>query len=220
MALSDLHTKFRRIRYDVAGIQAGLALARIARLLKYDPDQPRDELGRWTDGGDGANDDATVQPAQYRDGSDLVDLREEEDKGGHAIREHVGKSESYLMSRVRESQRRELDRNRDVDADQRFSGGVAAGTFPSLDAANRLVNATIARNRDQVADVANGVAPFAQIESGNETPTGTEAFAPSLRSQPYIRDTYATRVIVVPDRSSERGWRVVTAYPVRFRERY
>ena len=107
------------------------ALFRLLWELKYSPDQPRDELGRWTEEGDGADDEATVQPAQYREGSDLIDLREEEDKGGHAIREHVGKSDNYLMSRVRELQQSTRDNNRDlVDPDKKFTGGVAAGTFP------------------------------------------------------------------------------------------
>ena len=79
------------------------------------------------------------------------------------------------------------------------------------------MNATIAANRDQVDDVAKGLEGGAQIESESNSPTGREAFAPNLRSQPMIRDTYATRVIIARDPLADRGWRVLTAYPVRER---
>lgn len=209
-----------RGRYKGAEALVCFAAFRLMWELRYSPDQPRDDRGRWTEWDHSVDDESAIQPAQYREGSDLVDLREEEPKGGHAIRDHVSKSDNYLLSRARDLQQMARDRNNEVDPDKKYTGGVAAGTFPSLDAANRLVNATIAANRDQVEAVESGVSGGAQIELQSSAPTGTEAFAPSLRSQPYIRDTYATRVIIARDPSSDRGWRIETAFPIRSRERY
>lgn len=44
-ALANLH-------YELASLRADITFARLLRALrvKFDPDQPRDERGRWTDG--------------------------------------------------------------------------------------------------------------------------------------------------------------------------
>lgn len=42
-----------RLRSRVAALRCQVQLTRLAALLnKYDPNQPRDELGRWTSGGE------------------------------------------------------------------------------------------------------------------------------------------------------------------------
>jgi hypothetical protein len=74
---------------------------------------------------------------------------EEELRGGHTIREHVGKSHRFLMERV------EREGFRIVERGDLFSG-LSRSSFASLDAATRLVNATLARNRDAVDRVARG----------------------------------------------------------------
>lgn len=40
-----------------------------------------------------------------------------------------------------------------------------------------------------------------------------EVYAATEHWQPYIRETYGVRVVIVPDRRSEKGYRVETAFP-------
>lgn len=39
-----------------------------------------------------------------------------------------------------------------------------------------------------------------------------EIYPETEHSQPYIRETYGVRVVIVPDRKSEKGYRVETAF--------
>lgn len=90
------------------------------------------------------------------------------------------------------------------------------GSFSSLEAANKLVNSTVAQNQDTVALVAAGLLPRAELDAQFASPTGYEAFLRTGVSAAYIRPTYGVRVIVVPDPTSARGYRVHTAFPVNF----
>jgi hypothetical protein len=100
---------------------------------KYSPSQPRDDRGRWTsDGG--------TQLAQNDRSGYPVDLREERQLGGHTIEEHVAKSEGYLLNRV---QQQALSTTRRGE----YSDGLRVGSFTSLEAANKLVNSTLAQNK-------------------------------------------------------------------------
>jgi hypothetical protein len=92
-------------------------------------------------------------------------------------------------------------------------GFYRQGSFPSLDAANRLVNATLSRNRATVEEVVNGTLRRAFLTTIFSSQTGIEAFRSSSRSQPYIRDTFGVGVYIVHDPNSGKGFRVVTAYP-------
>ncbi len=94
-----------------------------------------------------------------------------------------------------------------------FGDGLREGSFPSMEAANKLVNATIARNPDKVDKVVNGLSGREDLDAMFGSPTGSEAYAASERVQPYIRPTYGVRVVIVPDRTSARGYRVETAFP-------
>jgi HK97 family phage portal protein len=202
---------------------------------RYSPDQPRVPAGslgggRWTTGGGGGGDassgapgdqyalnvdpnvasDASglIEPTQQ---SDLVDLRDEEGgvHDGHTIRDHVGKSVAQLI--------RETEASR-----QRF--GILGiwkdriGAFPSLDAANKLVNSTLAQNPGIVADVAEGIEGGATIESWFKSPTGYESYAKSFHGQVDIRDTWGVRVVIKHDSRSTRGFRVFTAFPINVSE--
>nr|DAH95280.1 MAG TPA: CdiI immunity protein [Caudoviricetes sp.] len=204
---------------------------------KYSPNQPRvpkgngEESGRWTDGGGGINrlaqpmgdigindprgiSDATLdnfwmpgaQLAQNdRTQSYPVDLLEERALGGHTIEGHVGRSSEALLDRVRQ----EAATARDYGS----AGGLRVGSFPSLEVANKLVNSVITKNAETVARVANGLLPRATLDAEFSAPTGYEAYARTERSQPYIRDTYGVRVVIVPDRSVSKGFRIETAFP-------
>lgn len=85
-----------------------------------------------------------------------------------------------------------------------------------MEAANKLVNATVAQNQTLVDKVANGLLPRHELEARFSSPTGYEAYAPNERSQPYLRDTYGVSVVIVPDRSVAKGYRVDTAFPRNF----
>jgi len=198
---------------------------------KYSPDQPRDELGRWTSGasrvGDAAAADNNVDsdqvlsdasPDPIRPGAQYaqneprgrpIDLLEERQLGGHAIEGHVGKSHEFLLARVREHA---LSAERKGD----FFQGFRVGSFSSLEAANRLVNATVAQNPAKIERIMSGQSPREELVGRFDSITGYEAHMRSERTQPYIRETDGVVVVAIPDRRAARGYRVDSAFPVRF----
>jgi phytoene dehydrogenase-like protein len=151
-------------------------------------------------------DDTRVGGVQLAASGYPVDLLEERELGGHAIEGHLRSDQSFqsdLGDRVAEAVRKG-----DLVSDMR------QGSFTSLEAANKLVNATIARNPDQVSRVVNGGSPKENLDADFPTPTGREAVARTERSQIYIRDTYSVRVVIVPDSTVAKGFRVETAFPM------
>ena len=203
---------------------------------KYSPNQPRDELGRWTSGANSVGDaaaagtedrvwlgreylsDATPDPlwpgAQYAEatsGRYPVNLDEEEaPRGiGHTLREHVGKSDAELM--------------RKLDEDwQRFRTGrfeiteyrPAQGSFLSRESANDFVNRTLEENKETVDRVASGAQDRATLEKRFGYVTGKEAFRANGDAEPYVRSTHGIRMVIRHDLRSENGYRVYTAFPV------
>lgn len=108
---------YRWIRPDAARFLApGTDPRDVYRALhrKFNPDQPRvpagnPDGGRWTDGGVDINDLRVLSDAdpegirpyeQYAQNLDKrpVDLREEEARGGHALRKHVGKTDEEMLA--------------------------------------------------------------------------------------------------------------------------
>jgi hypothetical protein len=138
-----------------------------------------------------------------------VDLLEERELGGHAIERHVNKSEEFLLNDVRQQSRSSARRGD-------FGDGLRSGSFTSLEAANKLVNATITQNSLTVERVASGELPIATLRAVFESPTGYEAYAATERSQAVIRDTYGVAVIIHRDATASRVYRVQTAYPRNF----
>jgi hypothetical protein len=127
-------------------------------------------------------------------------LHEHEARGGHTLVEHVGKSDSYLLARVRGERGPALVRKR-------------AGSFPSVEAATKLVSSTIARNQETVDRISRGALSGAFITAEFDTPTGREAFAPSEHAEPYMRETYGVGVVIEHDPDSREGFVVYSAYP-------
>jgi hypothetical protein len=133
-----------------------------------------------------------------------VDLLAEEQLGGHTISKHVGKSPEYLL-----------------DSILRDRGEVGIleyarrrwGSFPSLEAANKLVNSTLSQNEAIVERVASGRISRAFLTAQFGSQTGIEAYASGPRAQPYVRDTYGVGVEIRADRRAIRGFRVHSAYP-------
>ena len=134
-----------------------------------------------------------------------VDLLEEEAAGGHAIRDHVGRSAESLLARVR---------GEGISVGPFVRIGIyRAGSFPSAAAANKLVNATLSRHRAIVEQVAKGDNFYAFIKATFGSETGVEAIRRGYYSQPYLRDTYGVGVYILHAPDRRNGFRVITAYP-------
>ena len=137
-----------------------------------------------------------------------VDLLEQEQRGGHAISEHVGRTYDDLKSRARENAQNILDRGDDFR-------GARVGSFTSVQSANRLVNSTISDNQDKIDQGIRDGEPKVLISKRFKSPTGYEAYLARANAEPVIRNTFSVEVLIRPDPGSARGWRVHTAYPVR-----
>ena len=170
----------------------------------FNPDQPHApagsaEGGQWTSGGGRFAERAT--PRNYS-----VNLKDEEAPNGigHTIRNHVGKTDDELLRAVRERRFNFLF----------FSAiGKREGSFESVEAANDFVNRTLERNGPTVDLVASGKLDHEFITTRFGYVTGREAFRPSPNSEPYVRDAFGVGVLIRHDPRSERGYRVMTAYP-------
>ena len=218
----ELERDFLELRWLVKSLRTDLLVRGVGH--KYRPDQPRDELGRWTDAGGDANaaasdaaapsgpvlSDETPDPirpgAQYAQGDRLgaypVDLREEEARGGHTIEKHVNRSPEALVGQVREEFGKRPD-----------ARDARSGSFTSLEAATKLVNSTLAQNRDTIERIASGLLPTMPVFSQFDSVTGMEAVAAHIGSGISFRETYGVGVIAVRDPSSPRGYTVWTAFP-------
>jgi hypothetical protein len=224
------------LRAELNEVKTALARRRLEE-AKYSPTQPRvprgnSRGGQWTGGGTGGSMAQPMgsvgvdDPSGSSDPTDLseitpaepggalvqvagdgrpVDLLEEQQRGGHTIEKHVRKSDQWLFSDVR-SQAESAIRKGD------YFEGFRSGSFTSLEAANKLVNENIAANQGKVDQVVMGGSTKAELDHDSDSPTGREAYMRNERSQAVMRDTYSVRVVIVPD-SSERGWRVLTAFP-------
>ena len=231
--------------------------------LRYADTQPRDDRGRWANGGGGglsaAQPASSSQPsrgvqvafggpagntmsdaggfmlpsgpqpqtAQLRSSEvDLkpqlvqlqgdeqyqVNLKEEEARGGHAIREHVNRSDTDLISEVRRSELPNATRITDQ-----------MGTFFSEKDAEEFTNQTIDVNREKIDKIVkqkNGTAE--EISARFDSPTGKEAYLPNddQYATPRIRTTFGVTVYVVSASNSPRGYRVITSYPTNFPSGY
>lgn len=89
-----------------------------------------------------------------------------------------------------------------------------SGSFSSIQSANALVNATLARNADIVESVASGVLSEAFVTAEFNSITGSEAYRSTPLSQPYIRPTTGVGVEIRHDAKQLKGFRVHTAYPI------
>ena len=138
-----------------------------------------------------------------------VDLREEEARGGHTLRDHVGKTDAYLIGLMNADYERSTSGNLEIT---RFRD--AEGSFATREQANDHVNQLLKLERDKVDQVATGMEKKLTLESRIGSVTGYEAFRPNGDSDPYIRDTYGVRAVIINDSRSPRGYTVRTAFPV------
>ncbi|MBG0796239.1 phage portal protein [Methylocystis sp. L43] len=136
-----------------------------------------------------------------------VELAEEEHgpHDGHTIRDHVGKSDENLKERSARTRTR-------VGPLGFWKRRI--GTFPSVIAANKLVNSTLSQSPALIEEVASGRVSAATLEAWFLTPTGKEAYAPKFNSNAIIRDTFGVRVLIAHVAGSKRGFKVFTAFPI------
>jgi hypothetical protein len=80
-------------------------------------------------------------------------------------------------------------------------------------ARGRLVNSSLAQNRDVVDEEIRGQRGGAEVDAVFDSPTGYEAYLPTPQSIPYMRDTHGVHVVIARDPGSSRGYSVLTAFP-------
>jgi HK97 family phage portal protein len=182
-----------------------------------------DALGRFTTaegaaqgGGDGSGEDDDYQNEGIARVADdgrsgyPIDVLEEDALGGHTFERHVAKSNEYLKARIL-ANRTNIPLIGSV-------GEKRAGSFSSLEAANKLINSTISANREQIARFLSGGLLFSfpsmYLFRDFEQPTGYEAYAPNDRAQPVIRPTFGVSVHIGRTDRAPRGYRVVRAWPM------
>jgi len=158
--------------------------------------------------------DDSVEPqiAQANDGSlqrKPIDLRDEEAPVGigHAIRDHVGKTDAELMQQMIAKTLRSpfvslVDRRE--------------GSFDSIEIANDFANHALdaPENAARIAEVASGQAWWPRlITLSIGSVTGRELYRSAPDSEPYMRDTDGVGVLIVHDPRKPRGYSIITAYP-------
>lgn len=217
-AVREVRSALLALKCDFAAQWVLLATRGVARLLRkagFNPDQPRDDRGRWTEtgageGGAGSEDDPEfilIGGPGARSGYP-IDILDEDALGGHTYERHIGKLDEYLKARVVGS--------RTNVAGIFTVGERRAGSFTSLEAANKLVNSTLGQNVDRVDAFASGrfpSLPFMFVHADFERPTGYEAYAPNDRAQPRMRPTYGVTVFLRRTTASEKGYYVQSAWP-------
>lgn len=205
---------FLQQRSEIAYRRLILALLRVQLLelrAGFNPNQPRvpaglPEGGQWTD-------------ADGPFGSRPLDLADEERNGGHAIRFHVGKSDRFLIARVRQKQSAvrwasRIPRIGRIVRKATLVREFEASSFPSLSAANKLVRSTLSRNEAIVSRVADGdVRGRVEVRARFRSRVGRIASVRGLKkSPPRVREARSVVVIIRHDPNIQRGYRVITAF--------
>jgi hypothetical protein len=229
------------LRYEIARDLMLLKAKKLQRLLdakaNFNPNQPRvpagsgRESGRWTDAGGssafgaGSSQSAhsilidTIRRARLSRDGEIISaqfvagsrkyapvLEDEEINGGHALEEHVYKSEAEALALVQKDKYNILGFVID-----RWRG---EGLFLSRESANDYVNRVLEENQETVDLVASGQQQEASLIKRFGSVTGKEAYRPDSNSDPYIRKTYEVRVEIRHNPNRERGYTVITAYPM------
>lgn len=101
-----------------------------------------------------------------------------------------------------------------VEGTRTREGDFRAGSFPSLEAANKLVTAALAANRETVLSVTIGERPAATLRMYVNSPTGIEAYALTPYSKATIRETDGVFVLIIHDRKMPFQFCIHTAFPV------
>jgi hypothetical protein len=198
-------------------------LRQVLRKANFNPDQPRvsageSDGGQWTDGsigsgGGGANDELihVSDAPSTRYSINLLD--HERYYGGHAIREHVGKTDAELLGRADTTE--EVRGWGWLGPETEFRIGGQAGSFSSLVEANDLVTDTLnsPENLWLVQKLERGELDELGVLHRFGFKTGKEAFRPYETSRACMRSTYAVYVYMRPDPEKRGKFTIVTAFP-------
>jgi hypothetical protein len=181
----------------------------------FNPDQPRDELGRWADGAAAVADSGATNDERSSEGdadSSPQPVQDRTDRllNRHIIDNHVAKTDEELKERIRREQFRGLFQTIGRDRN---------GSFDSVESARDFISQTIANNPGDVARVASGVLDESFLVWRFGYQTGREAIMDPPGSEIRIRPTYEVGVYVVHDPRSDFGYRVVSAYPKNYNPR-
>jgi len=219
----DVRTPYLKLKSEIAAqafLRAGRRLIELLRKAGFNPAQLRvpagqSDGGQWA-GGDEANnttgsDGGVILTAGPGGRSGYpVDILEEDALGGHTVERHVAKPEEYLKARILGSR---INVFGIITAGER-----RAGSFTSIEAANKLVNSTLAQNQDKVdAFVARrfpSILPFMNLFADFDSPTGYEVYAPNDRAQPRMRQTYGVTVHIRRSDQSDKGYFVHSSWPM------
>lgn len=89
------------------------------------------------------------------------------------------------------------------------------GSFPSLPAAESLINSTLAQNAAIVEAVASGAQHRAFVTANFGSITGKEAFRPSPHNNSgiHIRPTHGVGVVIEHAPDMPQGFVIITGYP-------
>jgi len=137
----------------------------------------------------------------------FVDVLQEDQQGGHIKEKNIGKNDEYFLNRV----------NTEIYYYRSYTQGLqAAGSFSSVEAANKLVNSTLSRNSVFVDAMANGEYGYdvQEVLANFNSPTGKQAFKSSYTAQAFIRDTYGVLVVIKYNPKLSNKFFVLTAYPL------
>jgi SPP1 gp7 family putative phage head morphogenesis protein len=157
-------------------------------------------------GVDAPSDVALVDYVPTEGGYPLQDLLEHEAMGGHTITLHVGKSETFLPRVVRTDQAQGIF----VSQFRRRHG-----SFPSLQAAQRLTNSNLSQNALKVNAVATGQRRRAFITSTFSSATGIEAYrtGPRASAPVIVRPTFGVGTVIEYAPDMPNGFIIITSYP-------
>ncbi len=134
------------------------------------------------------------------------DLLQHEAKGGHTIADHVGKSEGFLIESVSIPKARAL-----FYSVYRWRHG----SFPSVEAAEKLTNSNLSQNAEIVNAVATGQLAEAFVTSTFASVTGIEALRLSRRasSPVQLRTTMGVGTFIQHAPDMPNGFIIITSYP-------
>lgn len=121
-----------------------------------------------------------------------VDLERDEDRGGHTIARHVGRTDAQLQARLR---RESIS---------------AASTYPDLETAERAVRRTLDEHTRRVQLWIDRRAPKANLAIRHRARDGLPTGRILARGAPQSRDAYGAVVVL---RWRGEGWYVLTSYP-------
>lgn len=224
LAKTDHKREFTNIALDFAILKLKFCILKSG----YDQNQPRVPAGNPDGGQWSANGNSSSGRSSNSNAFNGYRLEQDEGRSyargsarSHTIKRHVGKSKSYLKTRVQSQQKlfkiggnipkigkivRKLSKIRNF----------RAGSFTSLAAANRLVRSTLAQNSQLLEDFASGKTARVRVTISKRfsSPTGYEAYSRGLQ-KPRIRTTFGLTVVLVYDASAPKKYRVLTAFPTR-----